>query len=93
VSKRKGENPTAPILFTMAPSLQTTPRRAEDTERCASSSSSSWFKESTGGSPNQQENSGFLPPATGVFFKFWPSPTSSFVFEHTITFLVSFRAS
>ncbi|XP_047049600.1 uncharacterized protein LOC124654649 [Lolium rigidum] len=77
----------------MAPPLQTIRRRSEGTGRCASSSSSTWFKESSRGALNQAQGRRFSSMAAMLRRRFRPPSSSSGQTEHTTGFLMFSRTS
>ncbi|XP_047071633.1 uncharacterized protein LOC124680609 isoform X2 [Lolium rigidum] len=72
----------------MAPSFEATPRRAETTERCASSSSTSWCEESFRSFTNRAQRRRFPESVAVHLLQFRPPSSSSGQTEHTPGVLV-----
>nr|XP_051207809.1 uncharacterized protein LOC127323727 [Lolium perenne] len=73
----------------MAPPPQTTPRRSEGTGRCVSSSSTTWFKESTGGSLLHRQIRRFFSNFGDRIRQFRSPPSSSACTVYTSSFRTS----
>jgi hypothetical protein len=93
VSKRNTRNPIATTHLAMAPSLHTIPRRSEGTSGSASSSSTSWCKESSQYPVNQAQGRRFSSMAAMLRRRFGAPSSSSGRTEHTSGFPVFRRVS